>query len=46
MQFGRNPLKGKLGGALHAVLCGAVHKLRPLIAESEHNTMPILAMRA
>jgi hypothetical protein len=28
----RNPLKGSLGDAIHAVLCGAGHNLRLLIA--------------
>lgn len=30
-RLGRNPLKGALGDALHAVLCGAGHNLRLLI---------------
>ena len=30
-RLGRNPLKGVLGDALHAVLCGAGHNLRLLI---------------
>jgi IS5 family transposase len=31
-RLARNPLKGSLGDALHAVLCGAGHNLRLLIA--------------
>ena len=27
-RLGRNPLKGALGDALHAVMCGAGHNLR------------------
>jgi IS5 family transposase len=30
-RLGRNPLKGALGDALHAVLCGAGHNLRLLL---------------
>ncbi len=30
-RLGRNPLKGALGDALHAVLCGAGHNLRLLM---------------
>lgn len=30
-RLGRNPLKGALGDALHAVLCGAGHNIRLLI---------------
>jgi IS5 family transposase len=30
-RLGRNPLKGALGDALHALLCGAGHNLRLLI---------------
>jgi IS5 family transposase len=30
-RLGRNPLKGSLGDALHAVLCGAVHNIRLLM---------------
>jgi IS5 family transposase len=30
-RLGRNPLKGALGGALHAVLCGAGHNIRLLL---------------
>ena len=30
-RLGRNPLKGALGDALHAVLCGAGHNLRLII---------------
>lgn len=32
-RLGRNPLKGALGDALHAVLCGAGHNLRLLIGK-------------
>jgi IS5 family transposase len=32
-RLGRNPLKGALGDALHAVLCGAGHNIRLLIAK-------------
>lgn len=28
----RNPLKGALGDALHAVMCGAGHNLRMILA--------------
>lgn len=31
-RLGRNPLKGALGDALHAVMCGAGHNLRMLVA--------------
>ena len=31
-RLGRNPLKGQLGDALHAVLCGAGHNLRLILA--------------
>ena len=31
-RLGRNPLKGALGDALHAVLCGAGHNLRLILA--------------
>ena len=30
-RLGRNPLKGALGDALHAVLCGAGHDIRLLL---------------
>ncbi len=30
-RLGRNPLKGVLGDAVHAVICGAGHNLRLLI---------------
>ncbi len=30
-RLGRNPLKGALGGALHAVMCGAGHNIRLLL---------------
>ena len=30
-RLGRNPLKGELGDALHAVLCGAGHNIRLLL---------------
>jgi IS5 family transposase len=32
-RLARNPLKGALGDALHAVLCGAGHNIRLLIAK-------------
>lgn len=32
-RLGRNPLKGALGDALHAVLCGAGHNLRLLMKQ-------------
>ena len=32
-RLARNPLKGTLGDALHAVLCGAGHNLRLIIAK-------------
>jgi IS5 family transposase len=31
-RLGRNPLKGALGDALHAVICGARHNLRLILA--------------
>ncbi|TDN43799.1 hypothetical protein C7389_1371 [Azoarcus indigens] len=31
-RLGRNPLKGALGDALHAVMCGAGHNLRLTLA--------------
>jgi IS5 family transposase len=31
-RLGRNPLKGALGDALHAVMCGAGHNLRMILA--------------
>ena len=31
-RLGRNPLKGALGDALHAVMCGAGHNLRLILA--------------
>lgn len=31
-RLGRNPLKGALGDALHAVLCGAGHNIRLLLS--------------
>ena len=31
-RLGRNPLKGQLGDALHAVMCGAGHNLRLILA--------------
>jgi len=30
-RLGRNPLKGAIGDALHAVLCGAGHNIRLLL---------------
>jgi IS5 family transposase len=30
-RLGRNPLKGAIGDALHAVLCGAGHNIRMLL---------------
>lgn len=32
-RLGRNPLKGAIGDALHAVLCGAGHNLRLILAK-------------
>lgn len=32
-RLGRNPLKGSLGDALHAVMCGAGHNLRLILAK-------------
>jgi len=32
-RLGRNPLKGALGEALHAVMCGAGHNLRLILAK-------------
>jgi IS5 family transposase len=32
-RLGRNPLKGALGDALHAVMCGAGHNLRLILAK-------------
>jgi IS5 family transposase len=31
-RLGRNPLKGALGEAIHAVMCGAGHNLRLILA--------------
>ena len=31
-RLARNPLKGALGDALHAVMCGAGHNLRMILA--------------
>ena len=31
-RLGRNPLKGILGDAIHAVMCGAGHNLRLILA--------------
>lgn len=39
-RLGRNPLKGALGDALHAVMCGAGHNLRLILA-----TLRLLAAR-
>ena len=35
-RLARNPLKGALGDAIHAVLCGAGHNLRLIIAKLRH----------
>lgn len=32
-RLGSNPLKGALGDALHAVMCGAGHNLRLILAK-------------
>ena len=32
-RLARNPLKGALGDALHAVMCGAGHNLRMILAK-------------
>lgn len=32
-RLARNPLKGALGDALHAVMCGAEHNLRMILAK-------------
>ena len=32
-RLGRNPLKGAIGDALHAVMCGAGHNLRLILAK-------------
>jgi transposase, IS5 family len=32
-RLGRNPLRGALGDALHAVLCGAIYNIRLLLKE-------------
>jgi IS5 family transposase len=32
-RLGRNPLKGAIGDALHAVLCGAGHNIRIILSE-------------
>ena len=44
-RLARNPLKGALGDALHAVLCGAGHNLRLLINKLKSNgvTAPVYA---
>ena len=36
-RLARNPLKGALGDALHAVLCGAGHNIRLLINQLKSN---------
>ena len=40
-RLARNPLKGSLGDAIHAVLCGAGHNLRLLIARMRLDTAPV-----
>ena len=37
-RLGRNPLKGALGDALHAVPCGAGHDLRLILAALRMST--------
>lgn len=36
VQLDRNPLKGTLGDALHAVMCGAGHNINPLLKNLRH----------
>ena len=43
-RLGRNPLKGALGDALHAVLCGAGHNIRSLLRKLR--LLFVLMMRA
>jgi IS5 family transposase len=42
-RLGRNPLKGVLGDALHAVLCGAGHNIRLLLKKLRLLCAQILA---
>ncbi len=49
-RMGRNPLKGALGDALHAVLCGAGHNIRMILRKLRffcaHIGMPLQEMLA
>ena len=49
-RLGRNPLKGALGDALHAVMCGAGHNLRLILAALRlyctHFDLPMQAIMA
>ena len=49
-RLGRNPLKGALGDALHAVLCGAGHNIRMILRKLRlfcaHIGMPLQEMLA
>lgn len=45
-RLGRNPLKGVLGDALHAVVRGAGHKLRLIVAALRALLRPIRAVEA
>lgn len=42
-RLGRNPLKGALGDALHAVMCGAGHNIRLLLKKLRLLCAEILA---
>ena len=42
-RLGRNPLKGALGDALHAVMCGAGHNIRLLLKKLRLHCAEILA---
>ena len=42
-RLGRNPLKGALGDALHAVMCGAGHNIRLLLKKLRLLCVRILA---
>ncbi len=43
-KLGRNWLKGSLGDAIHAVLCGAGHNIRLLLRHLQHFYAWIMAM--
>jgi IS5 family transposase len=43
-RLGRNPLKGELGDALQAVLCGAGHNIRLLLKKLRLFCPPFLSL--